>query len=288
MQLDVNGVRLFVEVVEGISKAAKAKDIVVIHGGPDWDHSYLRSACLPLAQLGRLIFFDLRGCGKSSSPKEAAAYHMDELVKDLIGLLDHFNIAKAILLGYSFGGRVALRTNYLQGDRVKALVLASSTAYEDFYGELEQLSLYKERMVSLQVGLEEIKKSTTLTAAEKARTLAIESLPIDVFDLEKIAAVKETITSVNFSGSWTKLWLSSELPKVNHPDYGESLRKTDTPLLIVHGEKDLRFPSSVAKRLAGTVRHAKFVTLPEAGHLVALEKPKKWCAEIMQFCEKII
>jgi pimeloyl-ACP methyl ester carboxylesterase len=40
--------------------------LVVVHGGPTWDHSYLLPAVAGLADLAHVVLFDLRGCGRSS------------------------------------------------------------------------------------------------------------------------------------------------------------------------------------------------------------------------------
>ena len=167
-------------------------------------------------------------------------------------------------------------------------MLASTTAYEDFYEELEGSPDYQNRMSSaLTECLEAIKSSTRLTAAEKARELAIESLPIDVYDEGKIATIKETVARVNFSGNWTKLWLSQKLPKVNHPNYDQFLKEAGIPMLIIHGDKDMRFPISVANRLARAVPHAKLVMIAEVGHLAALEESEKWAAHVSEFCQEL-
>ena len=42
--------------------------LVVIHGGPTWDHSYLLPAVAELADTAHVVLYDLRGCGRSSSP----------------------------------------------------------------------------------------------------------------------------------------------------------------------------------------------------------------------------
>jgi pimeloyl-ACP methyl ester carboxylesterase len=55
-------VRLFVAQSQGPANRA----LLVIHGGPDWDHSYLREPLNRLAGRHRLILPDLRGCGRST------------------------------------------------------------------------------------------------------------------------------------------------------------------------------------------------------------------------------
>ncbi|MEU4548225.1 alpha/beta fold hydrolase [Nonomuraea dietziae] len=41
------------------------RTLLIVHGGPDWDHSYLVEPLDRLAGERRLLFPDLRGCGRS-------------------------------------------------------------------------------------------------------------------------------------------------------------------------------------------------------------------------------
>ena len=50
------------------------RPLLILHGGPDWDHSYLREPLLQLAPAWRLVFVDLRGCGRST--KRAGAHRL--------------------------------------------------------------------------------------------------------------------------------------------------------------------------------------------------------------------
>jgi alpha/beta hydrolase fold len=67
--------------------------LLVIHGGPDWDHSYLREPLDQLAGTHRVIWPDLRGCGRSTTGLADGAYTGDAVVSDLIALLDALDLA---------------------------------------------------------------------------------------------------------------------------------------------------------------------------------------------------
>lgn len=77
-----------VELFVAESPGPRDRPLLVIHGGPDWDHTYLRE---PLAQLGdryRLVMPDLRGCGRSTVGLPGDQYTPDAVVADLVALLD--------------------------------------------------------------------------------------------------------------------------------------------------------------------------------------------------------
>ena len=59
------------------------RTLLVVHGGPDWDGSYLRQPLGELALDHRVVIPDLRGCGRSSSGLGVDAYTPDAVVADL-------------------------------------------------------------------------------------------------------------------------------------------------------------------------------------------------------------
>jgi len=62
----------------------------------------------PLKEAGfRVIALDNRGHGASTKYYETERYHIPEMTKDVIALLDHLKIAKADFVGYSMGARIS-------------------------------------------------------------------------------------------------------------------------------------------------------------------------------------
>ncbi len=116
-------VELFVASTAGPAE----RTLLVIHGGPDWDHSYLRE---PLGELGnqyRLLLPDLRGCGRSTRGLPDDQYTWDAVVADLLALLDATGAAPTDVLGFSTGGLIAQRLTLAVPHRVRRLVIASSS-----------------------------------------------------------------------------------------------------------------------------------------------------------------
>lgn len=69
----------------------------------------------------RVILVDLRGHGKSDIP--ADGYHMDEMARDVIGIMDHLQIEKAHILGSSLGAEVGLSLAANHPERILSLIL---------------------------------------------------------------------------------------------------------------------------------------------------------------------
>ncbi len=71
----------------------------------------------------RFIAPDMRGHGESSKPHEPDAYSREKLVGDVFALLDHLGVAKADVMGFSLGTRIAMGAALAQPSRVDLLIL---------------------------------------------------------------------------------------------------------------------------------------------------------------------
>lgn len=71
----------------------------------------------------RVIALDWRGHGESAKPHAPEAYARDHMVGDVFGLLDHLEIKRADLFGYSMGARLAIHAALAQPGRIADLIL---------------------------------------------------------------------------------------------------------------------------------------------------------------------
>jgi pimeloyl-ACP methyl ester carboxylesterase len=71
----------------------------------------------------RIVAFDNRGHGKSQKLYEPAAYHPAEMAKDAANLLAHLGIARADLMGYSMGARIATFLTLARPELVRGLII---------------------------------------------------------------------------------------------------------------------------------------------------------------------
>jgi pimeloyl-ACP methyl ester carboxylesterase len=71
----------------------------------------------------RVIALDNRGHGASGKPTDATAYHTRNMADDVRALLDHLGIARADVMGYSMGARIAAFLAVAQPARVRSAIL---------------------------------------------------------------------------------------------------------------------------------------------------------------------
>ena len=102
-----------------------APAVVLCHGFPETAHSW-RHQIRPLAEAGYFVIApDQRGYARSSAPRDVDAYRIDHLTGDVVAILDHFDIAQAVIVGHDWGALVTWQFGLLQPQRTRALVGAS-------------------------------------------------------------------------------------------------------------------------------------------------------------------
>lgn len=125
-------VRLFVD-VEGAglvpdgSAMREKPTLLLLHGGPGYDHSGFKPVFSQLADVAQIVYVDHRGHGRSSR-RPAGEWTLDTFADDVVRLCTALGIVKPIVLGQSFGGFVAQR--YLaRHPQHPAKVVLSSTSH---------------------------------------------------------------------------------------------------------------------------------------------------------------
>src|SRR3954463_14885464 len=135
MHIHVNGVRLFFD-VEGAklvpdgSAMREKPTLLLLHGGPGFDHSIYKPAYSVLADVAQIIYLDHRGNGRSDDgPRES--WTLAQWGDDVRAFCEVLGIVDPIVLGASFGGMVALSYATRHPGHPSKLVLISTEAAGD-------------------------------------------------------------------------------------------------------------------------------------------------------------
>jgi pimeloyl-ACP methyl ester carboxylesterase len=124
---DTNGIRM------GFYEAGPKTDhppVVLCHGWPEIAFSW-RHQIKALAEAGiRVIAPDQRGYGATDRPEPVEAYDLAHLTGDLVGLLDHLKIDKAVFVGHDWGGFVVWQMALRHRDRVAGVVGVNTPHYD--------------------------------------------------------------------------------------------------------------------------------------------------------------
>jgi proline iminopeptidase len=107
------GVQLFVDIegpgfVPDGPRLREKPTLLLLHGGPGFDHSSFKPLFSRLADVAQIVYVDHRGHGRSTR-RPASEWTLDIWADDIVRLCDALGIVKPIVLGQSFGGFVAQR-----------------------------------------------------------------------------------------------------------------------------------------------------------------------------------
>lgn len=216
----------------------------------------------------RAIAYDIRGFGQSEVGD--GQYTMELFAEDLIALLDHLKIEKAVLCGLSMGGYIVLRAAEKNPDRVSGLILADTKAEADT----------NEARLKRAAAVKAVKKDGAAAFAETfART---------VFTPRTLSAgspVVETVKAVIRSTSPLGI-CGALLAMAGRTDAAAFLPTISVPTLILVGEHDALTPPANAKALRNAIPGSELKILPEAAHLSSLENPAVFNQHLLDFLKR--
>ena len=213
----------------------------------------------------RTVAVDLPGHGRSDSPGDPARYALPRFADDLARTLDELSIDRTALLGYSLGGRSAIRFAVRHPARVSALVLestsagivdlaqrnarATSDAELAAFIEREGIDAFVARWETLPLWDSQAALSADARAALRAKRLRN--------DPHGLA------NSLRGAGAGAVTTLTDEL------------RTIEAPTLLIAGALDEKYVAA-AKHLAGAIPGARVSVVENAGHAVHLERPEEF------------
>jgi proline iminopeptidase len=262
--------------------------IIVLHGGPDFDHTYLLPELDRLSDAFRLLYYDQRGRGKSAADVQPEDVTIESEVADIERLREHFHLNSLTLLGHSWGGPLALEYAVRHPEHVSRLILLNTApaSHDDFIvlqedrrrrlaADLEMLNAhasdikYKEGDPEAVAAYYRVHFRATMRQPEHLEKL-IRRLRSS-FTKEGVLKAREVEKRL-----LDETWLTSDyslFPK---------LQQLTIPTLIVHGEYD-HIPLECAVHIARAIPGAQLSVLENCGHFSYLECPEEIHNQITTF-----
>jgi proline iminopeptidase len=135
---DINSIKHWIK-IEGAEH--HTKPLIVLHGGPGGNHyTFERTTGLHLSKARTVVYYEQRGCGRSDMPSGDTDYKWDQLLSDFNEIRMWLGIEKVDLLGYSFGGELALELAYSQPKIIDRVVLSAPSLRDLVLGKLVQIA----------------------------------------------------------------------------------------------------------------------------------------------------
>jgi pimeloyl-ACP methyl ester carboxylesterase len=217
--------------------------------------------CRLLAGGGRLVIrYDHRDTGRSvTCAPGRPGYTGADLVGDAAGLLDAYDVSAAHVVGVSAGGAFAQRLALEFAERVRSLVLISTSPATPGDRDLPPPTDAFGRFVSTADVDWSDRESVIEYLVAYARLLAGGRRPFDEAAMREL--VRRDVTRARDFGALQNHDLLAE---------GESSRtpvsSIDVPTLVIHGTADPMFPLEHGEALAGEIPGARLLRLEDAGH----------------------
>ncbi len=260
MKAVINGAMTHYEVTGNISGVP----VVLIHGFP-FSHEMWYPQVEALSPHYRVITYDVRGHGKSEVGD--GQYTIELFVDDLFGVLDYLKIEKAVGVGLSMGGYIALRAIERNPERFRALVLCDTRSEADT-NESKLKRAATIRMVK-GAGVEKF-------AADFVKSVfAPQTFERDPETVHFIQDIIEETSPTAIVG--TLLALAART------DTTASLPNINVPTLILVGEHDTLTPPSAAEAMGAKIANSELHVIPDAAHMSNLENPEVFNKHLLDF-----
>lgn len=260
-QADVNGQQLFYEDTGG------GDDVIVFSHGLFMDHTMFDAQVHALPDRWRAVRWDARGHGRTQATPDPFTYW--DAARDLLGLLDHLGVERAILAGMSQGGYLSLRAALTAPERVRALVF-----------------------IDTQPGPEDPEKAAGYHGLIDA-WVAPGGPPQEILDI-----VAQIILGPGWSGTagWQERWKQMPDDRVKQvfatlvgreDDVAPRVAELTMPALVVHGSEDGAIDVGIARAFADALPDAELTVVEGAGHAANLTHPDAVNAALVPFLERL-
>jgi pimeloyl-ACP methyl ester carboxylesterase len=110
----------------------KGTPVIVLHGGPDFDHSYLLPKLDRLSDAFHLIYYDQRGRGRSAVGVKPEDVTLAFDIADMEKVRQYFKLDSVVLLGHSWGTVLALEYAVRYPQRVSRMILMNPASADDY------------------------------------------------------------------------------------------------------------------------------------------------------------
>lgn len=278
--------------------------VILCHGFPELAFSW-RHQLKAFADAGRWVIApDQRGYGLTSRPEAVADYDMEHLTGDLVGLLDHLGVEKAIFCGHDWGGIVVWQMPLMHPSRV-AGVIGLNTPFmprppmdpiglmrlrfgPEMYivwfqtpgdadavlgADVEKtMRFFMRKPAALQTAVQPPEGGSTFAFKALLQQWDASDTGNQLLNQEELAAFVESFQRTGFTGginwyrNFTRNWERSE---------SQPARLDDLPCLMITAEKDAVLTPAMAEGMPGMIGDLEMHMIHGSGHWTQQEKPEE-------------
>lgn len=231
--------------------------LLLTHGYSSTSHMW-KGQIEPFSKSHKLILWDMRGHGRSSSLDDPALYSEEHTVADMAALLDHVGAQNAIVGGLSLGGYMSLAFHLKHPERVRALLII------DTGPGFKKDDAREAWNVRARATADRFERD----GLERLKTSSIEQREAQHKSAKGLALAARGMLAQRDAR------VISSLPEIR------------VPSLVIVGAKDAPFLNA-ADYMANKIPGAKKVVIADAGHGANLDQPDAFNGAVLDFLQDV-
>jgi pimeloyl-ACP methyl ester carboxylesterase len=246
--------------------------VLLLHGFPEFWYGWRRQIPALAAAGFRVLAPDQRGYNLSDKPRDLAAYRLDELAADVLGLIDDAGRDRAYVVGHDWGAMVAWWLALVAPQRVARLAILNVP--HPYVARRHLISDPEQQMRSLYAGFFQLPwlPEAALSAGDWQATeqaMRNSSLPgtfseADMAEYRRAWAMPGAMTTML---NWYRA--SLQRPMADWPE-----PRVVVPTTIIWGLKDFALRGEMAAESAAECDEVELIELPDNTHWVQHEAPE--------------
>jgi len=230
-----------------------------------------------------LVFYDMRGRGRSSTVDDPEWLGMNFDILDLETLRQYLGGVRVSLIGWSYLGAMVALYALKYPDKVKRVVqVGPLPPTQEIFAKATSTPMDSESQALVKKMKDEgLDKSNPERFCYEYWNIYMKRIFYDPEKLSRFQSYKckcknELPENVNFH-------LSSIIKSLGDWDWREDLKNLEVPVLTIQGEQDPSCPLEGARTWAAWLRNARLLVIPEAGHMPFVEQPDAFYPSVEAF-----
>jgi proline iminopeptidase len=275
--------RLFYRVVGPLAAGRAADTVIAIHGGPGVDLESIAGDFAPLAERHVVIFYDQRGAGRSTLPRDTARLTARQQVADLDAVRRHFGLARVTLVAHSYGPLLAATYALAHPEAVRRMVFFGPVPprrgdfWQRFARDLGARldSAARAAMADAQRRLADGTRTPAETRAACRDYWAAALRPRLAEPARTLPLLRSDLCASDPAGIRYGLTVTNPVVMASYGDWDLTprLRALRVPTLVVHGEAEA-IPMDLVEEWVSALPDATLLRVPRAAHFTYAERPE--------------
>jgi proline iminopeptidase len=254
--------------------------LIAIHGGPGVDLESIAVDFAPLAERHVVIFYDQRGAGRSTLPRDTTTLNAVQQTRDLDAVRRYFGLSRVTLVAHSYGPLLAASYAIAHPDVVRRMVFFGPVPPRrgDFwkrFGQSMTTRLDSSQRKQLAEAVRQLGDTTVDARAACRAYWAIAMRPRLAEPDRTLPLIRSDLCGSAPAGIRYGLTTTNRVVMDSYGDWDlrPALASVPAPTLVVHGEEE-SIPMDLVIEWTTALPHARLLRVPRAAHFTYAERPE--------------